>query len=426
MYARACQRGWARIVMEKSFKSEIELLRLGNGETFHGEGILAITKALLQSGVSYVGGYQGAPVSHLLDVMVQSSDYMKELGVHVEACSNEASAAAMLGASIHYPIRGAVTWKSIVGTNVAADALSNLSSPGVKGGALIVVGEDYGEGASVIQERTHAYALKSTMLSETSNMPALLELRIRTCHVRGSFECKDNVAPAISTRNLLEHPADFDYARLAHPPVTFRHEKLKGEQRVPAARAYIAEHKLNELFAGRRDDVGLIVQGGLYNSLIRALQMYGLADAFGETEIPILALNATFPLVPEEIAGFCLGKRAVMILEEGQPDFIEQDILTSLRRGDINTPVHGKDMLSAAGLRVWRNSARATCPRLILKAARPGAKATPRVASILPRNCPNRCRRARPVSASDVPSGRCFLRSNWRNAMRDRYTLLRT
>jgi indolepyruvate ferredoxin oxidoreductase alpha subunit len=31
----------------------------------------------------------------------------------------------------------------------------------VKGGALIVVGEDYGEGASVIQERTHAFALKS-------------------------------------------------------------------------------------------------------------------------------------------------------------------------------------------------------------------------------------------------------------------------
>ena len=147
--------------MEVSFSKEIEALRLGAGDTFHGEGILAITKALLQSGVAYVGGYQGAPVSHLLDVMVQAKPYMDELGVHVEACSNEASAAAMLGASIHYPLRGAVTWKSIVGTNVAADALSNLSSPGVKGGALIVVGEDYGEGASVIQERTHAYALKS-------------------------------------------------------------------------------------------------------------------------------------------------------------------------------------------------------------------------------------------------------------------------
>jgi indolepyruvate ferredoxin oxidoreductase, alpha subunit len=356
--------------MEKSFKKEIGLLSLGEGQTFHGEGILAITKALLQSGVAYVGGYQGAPVSHLIDVMVQAEDYLDQLGVHVEACSNEASAAAMLGASIHYPLRGAVTWKSIVGTNVAADALSNLSSPGVTGGALIVVGEDYGEGASVIQERTHAYALKSTMLmldprpelstmvrmveegfrlSEASNMPALLELRIRACHVRGSFVCKDNVAPAISTRHLMEEPAKFDYSRLAHPPVTFRHEKLKVEARIPAARHYIAEQRLNELFPGRRDDVGFIVQGGLYNSLIRALQQFGLADAFGESEIPILALNVTFPLVPEEISQFCLGKRAVLIVEEGTPEYIEQEILASLRRLDINTPIHGKDMLMAAG-----------------------------------------------------------------------------
>src|SRR5665811_1887125 len=100
--------------MEISFHEEIESLKLGEGEVFHGEGILAVTKGLLQAGVSYVGGYQGAPVSHLLDVMVQAKDYMNELGVHVEACTNEASAAAMLGASINYPARGAVTWKSIV------------------------------------------------------------------------------------------------------------------------------------------------------------------------------------------------------------------------------------------------------------------------------------------------------------------------
>src|SRR5665811_82657 len=149
--------------MERSFKKEVQALKLGDGETFRGEGILAVTKALLQSGVSYVGGYQGAPVSHLLDVLVDAQDIMAELGVHLETCSNEASAAAMLGASINYPLRGAVTWKSIVGTNVAADALSNLSSPGVIGGAMIILGEDYGEGASVIQERSYAYALKSSM-----------------------------------------------------------------------------------------------------------------------------------------------------------------------------------------------------------------------------------------------------------------------
>jgi indolepyruvate ferredoxin oxidoreductase alpha subunit len=356
--------------LEVSFGKEIESLRLGAGDTFHGEGILAITKALLQSGVAYIGGYQGAPVSHLLDVMVQAKGYMDELGVHVEACSNEASAAAMLGASIHYPLRGAVTWKSIVGTNVASDALSNLSSPGVMGGALIVVGEDYGEGASVIQERTHAYALKSSMclldprpdlavmarmveegfrLSETSNMPAILELRIRACHVRGSFQTKDNVKPLVSTRNLMENPSGFDYMKLAHPPVTFRHEKLKSEQRIPTARKYILEQKLNELFDGEHRDLGIIVQGGIYNALIRSLQELGLADAFGETAIPILCLNVTYPLVPEQVADFCVGKRAVLVVEEGQPEYIEQEIATLLRRRDIQTRLHGKDLLPSGG-----------------------------------------------------------------------------
>ena len=356
--------------MEVSFHEEIKLLQMGNGEEFHGEGILAITKALLQSGVSYIGGYQGAPVSHLLDVMVQAKEYVSTLGVHVEACSNEASAAAMLGASIHYPMRGAVTWKSIVGTNVAADALSNLSSAGVVGGVLIVVGEDYGEGASVIQERTHAYAMKSSMilidprpnlsqmvnmvehafaLSECSNMPAMMELRIRACHVKGQFEAKDNISPAISSTHLLNEPAHFNYEKLAHPPVTFVQEKLKFQSRIPAAQKYIVDHELNELFEGEHKNLGLIVQGGLYNTLIRSLSQFGLADTFGNSRIPILVLNVAYPLVPNQIETFCKTKDAVVILEEGQPEYIEQEISLSLRRANISTPIHGKDIFQNAG-----------------------------------------------------------------------------
>src|SRR5712691_7763188 len=254
--------------MERSFKKEVEALKLGDGETFRGEGILAVTKALLQAGVSYVGGYQGAPVSHLLDVMVEAQDLLADLGVHVETCANEAAAAAMLGASINYPLRGAVTWKSIVGTNVAADALSNLSSPGVIGGALIILGEDYGEGASVIQERSYAYAMKSSMwlidprpdlptivtmvekafeLSEASHAPVMMELRIRACHMTGEFPARSNRRAAFSGLNRIAGPPRFDYGRLAHPPVTFLQERLKVEQRLPAAQAFIRECKLNEL-----------------------------------------------------------------------------------------------------------------------------------------------------------------------------------
>ena len=80
---------------ERSFKKEIADLKLGNGETFTGEGILAITKALLESGVGYVGGYQGAPISHLMDVLADAEELLGELGVRYEANASEAAAAAI-------------------------------------------------------------------------------------------------------------------------------------------------------------------------------------------------------------------------------------------------------------------------------------------------------------------------------------------
>jgi indolepyruvate ferredoxin oxidoreductase alpha subunit len=356
--------------MERSFKEEVAKLRLGEGETFHGEGILAVTKALLQSGVSYVGGYQGAPVSHVMDVLNDARDILDELGVHVEANANEAGAAAMLGASINYPMRGAVAFKSTVGTNVASDALSNLASAGVKGGTLLVLGEDYGEGASIIQERTHAFAMKSQIwlldprpnlpkivemvergfeLSEASSTPVMLELRIRACHVQGTFRTKSNKKGTYSRKNPLESP-DFDYNRICLPPATYLQEKLKVEVRWPAAVSYIKEKHLNELFPGEMTDVGIVCLGGLYNAVTRALQTLGFADAFGNARVPIYCMNVTYPLVPEEIVDFCRGKKEVLIVEEGQPAYIEEAVLATLRRQEVNAvKVRGKDVLPLAG-----------------------------------------------------------------------------
>jgi indolepyruvate ferredoxin oxidoreductase alpha subunit len=356
--------------MERSFKKEVDALRLGDGETFRGEGILAVTKALLQSGVSYVGGYQGAPVSHLLDVMVDAEDLLADLGVHVETCTNEAAAAAMLGASINYPLRGAVTWKSIVGTNVAADALSNLASPGVIGGALIVLGEDFGEGASVIQERSYAYAMKSSIwlldprpdlptivdmvekafeLSEASHAPMMLDLRVRACHVTGEFIAKNNKRGAYSGQHRLAGPPRFEYGRLTHPPAIFTQERLKIEERLPAAQKFIRDRKLNEVIPGEVNEIGIIVLGGLTNNLLRALARLGLADLYGGCRIPIYVLNVVYPLVPEEVKDFCVGKRAVLVVEEGSPEYVEQQINMILRGVDISTRVLGKGCLSRTG-----------------------------------------------------------------------------
>ena len=103
------------------------------------------------------------------------------------------------------------------------------------------------------------------------------------------------------------------------------------------------------VFAEDAADVGIIVQGGLYNGTLRALERLGLADPFGECRVPILCLNVTYPLVPEEIREFCADKKSVLIVEEGFPEYIEQMVATDLRRGDIQTRLYGKDVLPQAG-----------------------------------------------------------------------------
>ena len=309
---------------ERSFAKEVRDLELGAGEEFHGEGILAITKALLQSGVGYVGGYQGAPISHLMDVLADAQDTLAKLGVQFSASASEAAAAASLAASVMYPIRGAVTFKSTVGTNVASDALANLASGGVKGGTLIIVGEDYGEGSSIMQERSHAFAMKSQMwlldprpnlesivkavedgfeLSEVSNTPVMLEVSIRSCHVHGSFVAKDNKPPPFTLKQALEHPTR-DTNRIVLPPASFLHEKEKIEQRWPNAVNFIKERKLNEFFAGDFDQVGIIVQGGMYNGVIRALERLGRADVRGKTRGPIYSMNVPNPVIDDEVSEF--------------------------------------------------------------------------------------------------------------------------
>jgi indolepyruvate ferredoxin oxidoreductase alpha subunit len=120
--------------------------------------------------------------------------------------------------------------------------------------------------------------------------------------------------------------------------------------RWPAAVAFIRQRKLNELFPGEKDDLGIICQGGMYNAVLRALQTLGLADVFGNSRVPIYCMNVTYPMIPEEIVEFCAGKKEVLVVEEGQPAFIEEQVLATLRRyGSNDVKLRGKDMLPMAG-----------------------------------------------------------------------------
>ena len=354
---------------ERSFEKEVQMLKLGEGDEFTGEGILAITKALLESGVGYVGGYQGAPISHLMDVLADAEEILSDLDVRFEANASEAAAAAMLSASVHYPIRGAVTFKGSVGVNVASDALANLASAGVTGGALIIIGEDYGEGSSIMQERSYAFAMKSQiwmieprpnlqsivkaveqgfLLSEATNTPVMLMLGIRSCHLTGSFKTRDNKRPPFTVQQALSEPRK-NISRVVLPPMSYVQEQEKVNIRWPAAQSYIRKQKLNEIFGPENSAVGIVMQGGMYNNVISVLQRLGLTDLYGNADIALYVLNVTYPLINDEFLEFCSNKNAVLVIEQGQPEFIEQTFGSMLFRAESKTKLYGKNLLPMAG-----------------------------------------------------------------------------
>lgn len=186
--------------------------------------------------------------------------------------------------------------------------LANLASGGVTGGALIIVGEDYGEGSSIMQERSHAFAMKSQVwlldprpnlpsivkavedgfeLSEASNTPVMLQVRIRCCHVHGHFTAKDNRRPPMTVADALSGAAPRSQPhRLAARLLPAR--KGQGGETLAGRRRLHHLAQAQRVLRAERGTVGIVCQGGMYNGVVRALQRLGLADIYGETDVFIL------------------------------------------------------------------------------------------------------------------------------------------
>lgn len=348
---------------------DIQLLRKGAGESLHVEGILGIAKALLQSGVAYIGGHQGSTASQFMNIINDAGDILQELNVHFESGSSETTVAAMLATSVNYPLRGAVVWnaarKSMAGTNASFDTLGNLASGGMRGGALILVGEEYDGASDVRQVYPHTFAMKSHVwlldprpnlpmmtemvekgfeLSEVSHTPVMLRVRVCTCHVYGRFTAKNNRPPPFTLADVEQNPNQ-DFFRIVSPSSQFLYEKEQFRQ-YRVAEEFIKKHRLNEIICGDLTDTGIIVQGGLYNTLIRGLANAGYADIYGNTHIPLYVMNVTYPYIEDEIIGFCLEKKAVFVLEDGQSDAIEQALHKIFHKADLPAKVYGKELLS--------------------------------------------------------------------------------
>jgi indolepyruvate ferredoxin oxidoreductase alpha subunit len=141
----------------------------------------------------------------------------------------------------------------------------------------------------------------------------------------------------------------FSLERINLPPFTYAMEAKKFEQRLPAARRYILERGLNEHRPGSESHLGIVMQGGLWNTTVRGLHLLGMADVHGRTPVPLLVLNAIHPLVPEELIGFLRGKKRVLVVEEGMPNYIERELKAFAHEARLPVEIQGKELFSPHG-----------------------------------------------------------------------------
>jgi indolepyruvate ferredoxin oxidoreductase alpha subunit len=347
----------------------IEQLNLSEGQRLYGDGALVIVKALLESGISYLGGYPGAPVSNLTDVAEDALDLLEEMGIFYARNTNEAAAAALLKASINHPVRGAVCWK-VVGTNVAADVLAHIASSGVQGGCVIFVGEDYGCTGTTVAEKSLSYGVHLGMpvldprcdsehlaelvrrafpLSEACSMPVLYIVRTRVGNMAGAMRTLANRPPAISTKRPLEAIVQTPET-VPLPPFSQVQEKDKAHRRLPAAERYIEENHLNEVIPGESSGRRAIISHGLITDLVlRGLERLGAADATGRSGIPILSLHALHPLASSQLLQFLSDKDEVLIFDEGIPPLLEDGIRALAQKHGASARLLGKGLVPEAG-----------------------------------------------------------------------------
>src|SRR6185437_14002454 len=97
--------------------------------------------------------------------------------------------------------------------------------------------------------------------------PVLFLVQTRAANMKGTIVCDDNVEPTISMMKplakLTRDPTSIPIGKPAHDQ-----EHAKYAHRLPAARQFVLDHRLNELFPGDGSNrrAGLITHGVVFNT----------------------------------------------------------------------------------------------------------------------------------------------------------------
>jgi indolepyruvate ferredoxin oxidoreductase alpha subunit len=291
------------------------------------KGDQALAYGALASGVKLVTSYPGSPGTGTVETLI-------ELGgdheVYVEWSSNEKVAIEMgIGASIAG--RRALVCAKSVGMNLMIDPLMALNLTPVKGGLVILLGDDPGAYGSQNDQDTRPLALMLEMPLMEPSSPAE-----GYAMMQEAFEISKKINTAVIiriTRSFTQQTESVSLSEKLHPDFDLGFER-EPWRFVPVPKNAVEKHKeLHERLERLKQWADTLPFTQIHGAGSRGIVATGftyrkLMDILGDAEredLRLLKLSTPYPLPNKVIANFLTACDEVLILEENEP-FVESQI----------------------------------------------------------------------------------------------------
>lgn len=299
----------------------------------------AVAQGAFEAGVAVAAAYPGTPSTEILETLAAHE------GIHAEWSVNEKVALEVaLGASMDG--RRALTAMKHVGLNVAADTLMSTGLTGASGGLVIAVADDVGFSSSQNEQdsrfwsrfvhlpvlepadaqQAYEMAREAFDLSERHQVPVLLRLTTRVCHVKRTVRLRSGPAPAPAVIAYRKDPARWV---LSPGHIAARLEARARRDLALAAEAEASHWNVERPGTDRR--LGVIASGPVLHAVREALP-----------DAPLLALGFSAPAPLARVRRFAAGVEAVLVVEESEP-LLERELRAA------GLPVHGRSLLPPHG-----------------------------------------------------------------------------
>ncbi len=332
----------------------------------------AVARAVWEAGTKVCAGYPGTPATEMLEVLSAYPDLYTEWSVNEKVSLEVAIGASMMGSRAFCAMKH-------VGLNVAADPLMTCTLTGAEGGLVIAVADDVGMSSSQNEQDSRfwgrfahvpilepadsqeAYdmARYAFELSEEYQVPVILRLTSRICHVKGLVKVGERFAhqPKGFSKNAERWVMVPGHAKRRIPLMHARELELKRlSDRTP----------LNVIEPGSDRRVGFVTSGPAYMHV---------RESFPDA--PVLKLGLSYPWPLEKVAQLAEMADTLVVVEEVEP-LLETELKAA------GFAVHGKDFLPRIG-ELAPEVIKPAVERLLRKEAAPAPESATALPPLFPR-----------------------------------------